>query len=357
MGHKIYKQRRGSRVTMPLYYTPEPINKLAPVKVKPTKTSQRSMTNDVSNYNNWAKLQAGAQGHTNIDSAEFTRRQTVNARRKQLGKTPKYPMPKTEGTKQVKTTIGRHRGETSGGGNRSGKGAGAKGIKGTKATGKKGTGKKAGKKAKPEGWVNPNRRKKQVVIGSGKMNLTSTGGSEGYKAHQKEMQEKHSRKKILNQEKKSLDMIQGTFQGMLTVLKLNRAPHKTSRKLTTEGEHSGKGVRGGNTQFEGTQVMERNRGGRTIIRDPTGKPKERKAGKLNYQTTIGAASTIKTYSFDSLDTSLDLLKSIFDEQVANAGKKKYPITTDSRRGAHGGDTQKKPKALGESRADQQVMQS
>ena len=78
-------------------------------------------------------MQAGAQGHTNIDSAEFTRRQTVNARRKQLGKTPKYPMPKTEGTKQVKTTIGRHRGETSGGGNRSGKGAGAKG---TKTTGK-----------------------------------------------------------------------------------------------------------------------------------------------------------------------------------------------------------------------------
>jgi hypothetical protein len=347
MGHKIYKQRRGSRVIMPLYYTPEPINKLAPVKVKPTKTSQRSMTNDVNNYNNWAKLQAGAQGHTNIDSAEFTRRQTVNARRKQLGKTPKYPMPDTTGKKQVKTTIGRHRGETSGGGNRSGKGAGVKGKKttGTKATGKKAKGKKVkGTKAKPEGWVNPNRRKKQVVIGSGKMNLTSTGGSAGYKAHQKEMQEKHSSKKILNQEKKSLDMIQGTFQGMLAVLKTDG--FKT--RIT-------------NTNLD-TKIRQDKKEGK--IRDT---PREVKTGAAyNLQSRIGNASgkvteksvgVVKTYSFDSLDTSLDLLKSIFDEQVANRGNPKPKITTDSRRGARGGDTQAQPKALGESREDQQVMRS
>mgnify|MGYP003677817714 CR=1 FL=1 len=37
--------------------------------------------------------------------------------------------------------------------------------------------------------------------------------------------------------------------------------------------------------------------------------------------------------------------------------KKQKITTDSRRGAHGGDTQATPKAIGESRSDQQVMQS
>ena len=337
MGHKIYKQRRGNRVTMPLYYTPEPIEKA-------TKTSVRSMANDVSNYNNWSKLQAGAQGHTNVDSAEYTRRQTVNATRKLRGLSAKYPMPKTEGTKQVKTTIGRHRGETSGGGNRSGKGAGAKGVKGTKATGKKGAGKKAGKKAKPEGWVNPNRRKKQVVIGSGKMNLTSTGGSEGYKAHQKEMQEKHSRVTAENQSKKSLDMIQGTFQGMLAVLKTDG--FKT--RIT-------------NTNLD-TKIRQDKKEGK--IRDT---PREVKTGTAyNLQSRIGNASgkvteksvgVVKTYSFDSLNKSLDSLKSIFDEQVANAGKKKYPITTDSRRGAHGGDTQKKPKALGESRADQQVMQS
>ena len=349
MGHKIYKQRRGSRVTMTLYYTPEPTNKVAPVKVKPTKTSQRSMTNDVNNYNNWAKLQAGAQGHTNVDSAEFTRRQTVNARRKQLGKTPKYPMPKTEGTKQVKTTIGRHRGETSGGGNRSGKGAGVKGVKttGKKTTDKKGTGKKGtGKKAKPEGWVNPNRRKKQVVIGSGKMDLTSTGGSAGFKAHRKEMEEKHTRKRIENQSKKSLDMIQGTFQGMLAVLKTDG--FKT--RIT-------------NTNLD-TKIRQDKKEGK--IRDT---PREVKTGAAyNLQSRIGNASgkvteksagVVKTYSFDSLYTSLDLLKSIFDEQVANAkeGKKKYPITTDSRRGAHGGDTQRKPRAIGESRADQALMQS
>jgi hypothetical protein len=351
MGHKIYKQRRG-RVIMPLYYTPEPINKVAPVKVKPTKTSARSMTNNVDNYNNWAKTQAGAQGHTNIDSQEYTRRQTVNATRKLRGLGDKYPMPKTSGTKQRKQTIGAHRGNVPTGASTSGKGAGAKGVK-SKPAGKKTTGKKT---PKPEGWVNPNRHKPKVVIGSGEMNLTTTGGSEGYKAHQKEMQEKHTRKRIDNQAKKSLDMIQGTFQGMLTVLKLNRAPHKTSRKLTTEGEHSGKGVRGGNTQFEGTQVMERNRGGRTVIRDPTGKPKERKAGKLNYQTNIGAASTLKTYSFDSLDTSLDTLKALGDNERYN--KKKFPkITTDVKKLPKGGDDSRTPKALGESRADQQVMQS
>ena len=140
MGHKIYKQRRG-RVIMPLYYTPEPINKVAPVKVKPTKTSARSMTNNVDNYNNWAKTQAGAQGHTNIDSQEYTRRQTVNATRKLRGLGDKYPMPKTSGTKQRKQTIGAHRGNVPTGASTSGKGAGAKGVK-SKPAGKKTTGKK-----------------------------------------------------------------------------------------------------------------------------------------------------------------------------------------------------------------------
>jgi hypothetical protein len=171
--------------------------------------------------------------------------------------------------------------------------------------------------------------------------------------------------------RKSLDELQGTFQGMLTILKLNKAPHKTSRKLTTEGEHSGTGVKGGNTQFEGTQIMERNRGDRTVIRDPTGKPKERKAGRLNYQTTTGGASTLKATTcrlwktelnetFNTLlDNFQDLYKTYEDDKFNEAeGKGKKPkITTDSRRGAHGGDTQATPPAMGTTRSDQQVMQS
>lgn len=173
--------------------------------------------------------------------------------------------------------------------------------------------------------------------------------------------------------RKSLDTLQGTFQGMLTILKLNRAPHKTSRKLTTEGEHRGGGVKGGNTQFEGTQIMERNRGDRTVIRDPTGKPKERKAGRLNYQTTTGGASSLKSATcplwkaelndtFNHLlDNFQDLYKTYEDDKFNEAeGKGKKPkITNTGRRGrgSLGGDTQKQPKAIGESRADQAVMQS
>jgi hypothetical protein len=173
--------------------------------------------------------------------------------------------------------------------------------------------------------------------------------------------------------RKSLDTLQGTFQGMLTILKLNRAPHKTSRKLTTEGEHSGTGVKGGNTQFEGTQIMERNRGDRTVIRDPTGKPKERKAGRLNYQTTTGGASTLKATTcrlwktelnetFNTLlDNFQDLYKTYEDDKFNEAeGKGKKPkITNTGRRGrgSLGGDTQATPPAMGTTRSDQQVMQS
>lgn len=172
--------------------------------------------------------------------------------------------------------------------------------------------------------------------------------------------------------KKSIDTLQGQLQGMLTVLKLNRAPIKNTRRGKVVGEQSGKGVKGGNTQFEGTQIMERNRGDRTVMRDPTGKPKERKAGRLNYQTTTGAASALKSVcpliktelngAFNNLlDQYQSKYKSIFDEQVANRGNPKaYPKITNTGRtgkGSLGGDTQKKPKAIGESKEDQQVMQS
>jgi hypothetical protein len=322
---------------MPLYYTPEPINKVAPVKVKPTKTSARSMTNNVDNYNNWAKTQAGAQGHTNIDSQEYTRRQTVNATRKLRGLGDKYPMPKTSGTKQRKQTIGAHRGNVPTGSSTSGKGAGAKGVK-SKPAGKKTTSKKT---PKPEGWVNPNSRKPKVVIGSGKMNLTTTGGSEGYKAHQKEMQEKHTRKRIDNQAKKSLDIVQGTFQGMLAVLKTGGFKARvTGTNLGTKMRHTN------------------NESGKRKV-------KEVPAGSLNLQSTIGDASEkrrkttgklIKTYSFNSLDTSLDTLKALGDNERYN--KKKFPkITTDVKKLPKGGDDSRTPKAIGESKRDQQVMQS
>ena len=174
---------------------------------------------------------------------------------------------------------------------------------------------------------------------------------------------------------KSLDeRYKDSFQGMLIrLLKINRAPHKTSRKLTTEGEHSGKGVKGGNTQFEGTQIMERNRGDRTVIRDPTGKPKERKAGRLNYQTTTGGASTLKattcrlwkTELNDTFNTLLDNFQHLYKDyetdkfnEAEGKGKKK-PITNTGRsgKGSLGGDTQATPSALGTTRSDQQVMQS
>ncbi len=177
---------------------------------------------------------------------------------------------------------------------------------------------------------------------------------------------------VSRKKKKSIDILQGQLQGMLTVLKLNRAPIKNTRRGKVVGEQSGKGVKGGNTQFEGTQIMERNRGDRTVIRDPTGKPKERKAGRLNYQTTTGAASALKSVcpliktelngAFNNLlDQYQSKYKSIFDEQVANRGNPKaYPKITNTGRtgkGSLGGDTQKKPKAIGESKEDQKVMQS
>ena len=176
--------------------------------------------------------------------------------------------------------------------------------------------------------------------------------------------------RAVSRKKKSIDTLQGQLQGMLTVLKLNRAPIKNTRRGKVVGEQSGKGVKGGNTQFEGTQIMERNRGDRTVIRDPTGKPKERKAGKLNYQTTTGAASALKSVcpliktelngAFNNLlDQYQSKYKSIFDEQVANRGNPKPKITNTGRtgKGSLGGDTQKKPKAIGESKEDQKVMQS
>ena len=90
---------------------------------------------------------------------------------------------------------------------------------------------------------------------------------------------------------------------------------------------------------------------------------------LNLQTRIGDAAEksvcplIKTELNGAFNNLLDeyqsKYKSIFDEQVANRGNPKPKITNTGRsgKGSLGGDTQKKPKAIGESKDDQAVMQS
>ena len=74
---------------------------LKKIKRNPTapKSTQNSMANDVNNYNNWSRLQAGVQGHRDIDSQEYARRLQINAVRSGRGMTDKYPMPPRTGLK------------------------------------------------------------------------------------------------------------------------------------------------------------------------------------------------------------------------------------------------------------------
>ena len=88
-------------------------------------------------------------------------------------------------------------------------------------------------------------------------------------------------------------------------------------------------------------------------RKQEGKPevKEVKTGdRFNLQRRLGTANTLQK----ALELIEELSKSIFDEQVANRGGKKYPITNTGRsgKGALGGDDTVKPKAIGESQEDQ-----
>ncbi len=148
--------------------------------------------------------------------------------------------------------------------------------------------------------------------------------------------------------KKSLDEIQGFLQGMNHVIKREEG-FKTR-------------VTGTNLD---TKMRQQKQEGK--IRD---KPKEVKTGNnFNLQTRIGDAAEksvcplIKTELNGAFNNLLDQYqskyKSIFDEQVANRGNPKPKITNTGRtgKGSLGGDTQKKPKAIGESKEDQQVMQS
>jgi len=102
------------------------LNNIRKIKRNPTapKSTQNSMANDVNNYNNWSKLQAGVQGHRDIDSQEYSRRLQINATRAGRGMTDKYPMPPRTGLKQTKRTVGASRTSLGGG---SGKGDGALG--------------------------------------------------------------------------------------------------------------------------------------------------------------------------------------------------------------------------------------
>ena len=65
-------------------------------------------------------------------------------------------------------------------------------------------------------------------------------------------------------------------------------------------------------------------------------------------------------AFNNLLDNFQVLYKDYETDKFNEaeGKGKKPkITTDSRRGAHGGDTQATPPAMGTTRSDQQVMQS
>ena len=148
--------------------------------------------------------------------------------------------------------------------------------------------------------------------------------------------------------KKSLDEIQGFLQGMNQIIK-----REEGFKTRVTGTDLGTKIR--QDKQEGS------------IRS---KPKEVKTGNnFNLQTRIGDAAEksvcplIKTELNGAFNNLLDeyqsKYKSIFDEQVANRGNPKPKITNTGRsgKGSLGGDTQKKPKALGESKEDQAVMQS
>jgi hypothetical protein len=127
---------------------------------------------------------------------------------------------------------------------------------------------------------------------------------------------------------RSLDNLQGQLQGMLSVLK---AFQEESTRTRVTGVDLGTKIRQDKT--EGSNKR---------------KPKEVKTGsRFNLQSRLGDPA---------LKKNIEALKSIFDEQTANK-EKKPKITTDSRKLPRGGDDDRVPKAIGESKRDQKVIQS
>jgi hypothetical protein len=149
--------------------------------------------------------------------------------------------------------------------------------------------------------------------------------------------------------RKSLDEIQGFLQGMNQIIKNEQSTQArmTGNNLDTKMRH-------------------------TTGEDGKRKVKEVKTGdRFNLESRIGDAATKATCplwkaelndTFNHLlDNFQDLYKTYEDDKFNEAeGKGKKPkITNTGRRGrgSLGGDTQAQPKAIGESRADQAVMQS
>ena len=148
--------------------------------------------------------------------------------------------------------------------------------------------------------------------------------------------------------RKSLDEIQGFLQGMNQIIKNEESTQArmTGNNLDTKMRHT--------TGEDGKRkVKEVKTGDRFNLESRIGDPALRKATCRLWKTELN--ETFNTL----LDNFQDLYKTYEDDKFNEAeGKGKKPkITTDSRRGAHGGDTQATPPAMGTTRSDQQVMQS
>jgi len=147
---------------------------------------------------------------------------------------------------------------------------------------------------------------------------------------------------------KSLDELQGFLQGMNQIIKNEQSTQArmTGNNLDTKMRHT--------TGEDGKRkVKEVKTGDRFNLQDRIGDPALRKATCRLWKTELN----------DTFNTLLDNFQHLYKDyetdkfNEAEGKGKKQKITTDSRRGAHGGDTQATPKAIGESRSDQQVMQS
>jgi len=150
--------------------------------------------------------------------------------------------------------------------------------------------------------------------------------------------------------RKSLDEIQGFLQGMNQIIKNEESTQArmTGNNLDTKMRHT--------TGEDGKRkVKEVKTGDRFNLESRIGDPALRKATCRLWKTELN-----DTFNY-LLDNFQDLYKTYEDDKFNEAeGKGKKPkITNTGRRGrgSLGGDTQKQPKAIGESRADQAVMQS
>ena len=111
----------------------------------------------------------------------------------------------------------------------------------------------------------------------------------------------------------------------------------------------------------------RGSGREEVVADPFGSRARIRTTPKKQQRKIkikkAVCPLIKTELNNAFNNLLDQYQVLYKDYETDKfneaeGKKKAPkITTDSRRGAHGGDTQAQPKAMGTTRADQAVMQS